>query len=72
MTVVFALLHSCDLPPCVNLKDIEDAEARREQEEAESYDPDAIERKRRKQIEEWKEDQLRSGLAQENVNFLVR
>ncbi len=41
------------------------------QREAETYDPEAIERKRKREIEEWKSEQLRTGEAQANVNFLV-
>ena len=60
-----------DLSICIYWKDLEEDEERRQQEEAETYDPEAIERKRKRQIDEWKEEHLRSGLAQENANFLV-
>ena len=53
-------------------KDLEDEEERAARAEAEAFDPEAQERKRRRQIEEWKAEQLRSGQAEDNANFLVR
>ncbi|GAX81343.1 hypothetical protein CEUSTIGMA_g8774.t1 [Chlamydomonas eustigma] len=50
-------------------KDLEEEEEKLAQMEAESYDPEALERKRQREIEAWKAEQLRSGLAAENANF---
>lgn len=51
------------------LEEEEERQARREQE---AFDPEAQERKRRSEIEQWKSDQLKTGQAEDNANFMVR
>ena len=40
--------------------------------EEEIFDPEALERRRRKEAEQWRLQQLASGMAEENPNLQVR
>ena len=51
---------------------LEEEEERQARRELEAFDPEAQERKRRSEIEQWKSDQLKTGQAEDNANFMVR
>lgn len=53
-------------------KTLEDEEEKAEQAIAETTDPVAMERKRERELQAWKQRQLESGQAAENANFQVR
>lgn len=53
------------------LQDLKAAEEAAEAAEAEAADPEAVERKRLAEAEDWRLQQLRSGQAGENANFQV-
>ncbi len=52
-------------------QDLKAADEAAEAADAEAADPDAVERKRLAEAEEWRTQQLRSGQAGENANFQV-
>jgi hypothetical protein len=52
-------------------KGLEEEERRQAQAEQDAFDPKVQERKKKQEIEKWKSEQLRSGLAEENANFQV-
>ena len=51
-------------------KDLEEEEEARRREEEEAFEPDAFTKKREKEIAEWQQQQLVSGEASDNPNFV--